>query len=134
MVTQFTGVDVVGTVTPYRQAYGPTVSTAGIYLGPEGLRVTINGKSGRLRWDGPTRSNLVDLGMKVASTQLSLPGGLGWQLSRVAAQGAANIFAFTEIGVEVNFTDQNLPPGFLQTLAYSVIPPSGPGQLPVTGR
>ncbi len=134
LVTQFTGVDVVGTVTPYRQAYGPTVSTAGIYLGPEGLRVTINGKSGRLRWDGPTRSNLVDLGMKVASTQLSLPGGLGWQLSRVAAQGAANIFAFTEIGVEVNFTDQNLPPGFLQTLAYSVIPPSGPGQLPVTGR
>lgn len=134
LVTQFTGLDVVGTVSPYRQAYGAGISTAGVYLGPEGLRVTINGKSGRLRWDGPTRSNFVDLGMKVAGTQMNLPGGLGWQLSRAAAQGAANIFAFTEVGVEVSFTDQELPPGFLQTLAYSVIPPSEPGQLPVTGR
>ena len=133
LVTQFTGVDVVNTVSPYRQAYGG-ISTAGVYLGPEGLRVTINGKSGRLRWDGPTRSSLVDLGMKVAGTQMNLPGGLGWQLSRAAAQGAANLFAFTEVGVEVSFTDQNLPPGFLQTLAYSVLPPSQPVQLPVTGQ
>jgi len=133
LVTQFTGVDVVNAVSPYRQAYGG-ISTAGVYLGPEGLRVTINGKSGRLRWDGPTRSSLVDLGMKVAGTQMNLPGGLGWQLSRAAAQGAANLFAFTEVGVEVSFTDQNLPPGFLQTLAYSILPPGQPGRLPVTGQ
>jgi hypothetical protein len=134
LVTQFTGLDVVDAVSPYRQAYGPGISTAGVYLGPEGLRVTINGKSGRLRWDGLTRSNLVDVGMKVAATQMNLPGGLGWQLSRVAAQGAFNLFAFAEVGVEVSFTDQELPPGFLQAVAYSVLPPGGPGELPSTGR
>jgi hypothetical protein len=134
LVTQYAGVNVVDAVSPYRLAYGPGINTAGIYLGPEGLRVTIDGKSGRLRWDGATRASLVDMGMKVAATQLNLPGGLGWQLSRAAVHGAANIFAFSEFGIEVNFTDQELPPGFLQTLAYSVIPPTGPGELPPTGR
>ncbi|HHX43396.1 MAG TPA: hypothetical protein GX714_05325 [Chloroflexi bacterium] len=132
LVTQFTGLDVVNVVDPYRQAYSPGISTAGIYVGPEGLRVTINGTNARLRWDGPTRANLVDLGMKVAGTQLNLPGGLGWQLSRAAAHGAFNLFAFTEVGVEVSFTDQELPPGFLQTLAYSVLSPE-PGLLPAAG-
>jgi hypothetical protein len=32
----------------------------------------------------------------------------------------------------VSFTDQELPPGFLQTLAYSVLSPE-PGLLPAAG-
>ena len=123
LVTQFTGLDVVNVVDPYRQAYSPGISTAGIYVGPEGLRVTINGTNARLRWDGPTRANLVDLGMKVAGTQLNLPGGLG-QLSRAAAHGAWP-FAFTEVGVEVSLPTRSAA-GLCRHWPIACYLPAGP--------
>lgn len=129
VVESIAGLSITEPVRQTAEAYGG-IKTAGITVGPSGIRLTLNGKNAYLLWDSTLRQNLVALAtewyygpatssVRAVSTTSGLAGF--FQDFRIGIiQGLLGLLDQVEIGVEVQVQDEPLPAGTLSNLVQSV--------------
>lgn len=111
-----TGMDVSGIVKTYAGGLGSSVDSLAVDLGPNGLNLGLNGKNARLAWDSATRANVVGLTLDIVGEQMGLPilssdGLVRWAIESLIAAGNQ-----VDVGLNVNFTDQETPTGSIEEL------------------
>ncbi len=111
-----TGMDVSGIVKTYAGGLGGSVDSLAVDLGPNGLNLGLNGKNARLAWDSTTRANVVGLTLDIVGEQMGLPvlssdGLVRWAIESLIAAGNQ-----VDVGLNVNFTDQETPTGSIEEL------------------
>jgi hypothetical protein len=114
-LNMLTGMDVSGIVKTYAGGLGSVESLA-VDLGPNGLNLGIDGKNARLAWDSATRSNVVGLTLDIVGKQMGLPVLSSEGLVRWAIESLITAGNQVDVGLNVKFTDQELPKGSIEEL------------------
>jgi hypothetical protein len=120
VIDALAGMDIGGWAGLYANAFAG--NAVDVKLGPSGLRGTINGKAVTLAWDDTLRGNLVDLAVDQGGPSFGLPSNIDTGLIKTIAKVVVGVINSAEIGVEIEVTEEELEPGFVQAVAGWIFP------------
>jgi hypothetical protein len=120
LIDKLTGMYIGGWTKLYADAFAG--NAVDVELGPSGLRGSINGKSVTLAWDDTLRGNLVDLAVDQGGPSFGLPSNVDSGLIKTIAKVVIGVVNSAEVGIEIEVTDQELEPGFVQAVAGWIFP------------
>jgi hypothetical protein len=120
VIDTLAGMDIGGWAGLYANAFAG--NAVDVKLGPSGLRGTINGKALTLAWDDTLRGNLVDLAVDQGGPSFGLPPNIDTGLIKTIAKVVVGVVNSAEIGVEIEVSEEELEPGFVQAVAGWIFP------------
>jgi hypothetical protein len=120
VIDMLAGMDIEGWAGLYANAFAGNAFD--VKLGPSGLSGAINGKAMTLAWDDTLRGNLVDLAVDQGGPSFGLPSNIDTGLIKTIAKVVVGVVNSAEIGVEIEVTEEELEPGFVQAVAGWIFP------------
>jgi len=120
VIDMLAGMDIEGWAGLYANAFAGNAFD--VKLGPSGLSGAINGKAVTLAWDDTLRGNLVDLAVDQGGPSFGLPSNIDTGLIKTIAKVVVGVVNSAEIGVEIEVTEEELEPGFVQAVAGWIFP------------
>jgi hypothetical protein len=120
VIDALAGMDIGGWAGLYASAFAG--NAVDVKLGPSGLRGTINGKAVTLAWDDTLRGNLVDLSVDQGGPSFGLPPNIDTGLIKTIARVVVGVVNSAEIGVEIEVSEEEIEPGFVQAVAGWIFP------------
>ena len=120
VIDALAGMDIGGWAGLYADAFAG--NAVDVKLGPSGLSGTINGKALTLAWDDTLRGNLVDLAVDQGGPSFGLPSNIDSGLIKTIAKVVVGVINSAEVGVEIEVSEEELEPGFVQAVAGWIFP------------